>query len=51
MEREGRIGKLVDIVFSTCGNGGVLTEMKRIGEEIAGEVKRCGATAVVLPAT
>lgn len=51
MEREGCIGKLVDIVFSTCGNGGVLTEMKRIGEEIAGEVKRCGATAVVLPAT
>ncbi|HSQ04996.1 MAG TPA: glycine/sarcosine/betaine reductase selenoprotein B family protein, partial [Burkholderiales bacterium] len=51
MEREGRIRKLVDEVFSTCGNGGALTEMKRIGEEMAREVKKQGATAVIIPAT
>ena len=51
MEREGRIKQLVDEVFSTCGNGGALTEMKRIGQEIAREVKRRGATAVIIPAT
>src|SRR5450756_1990459 len=51
MEREGRIKQLVDEVFSTCGNGGALTEMKRIGQEMAREVKRRGATAVIIPAT
>lgn len=51
MEGEGRIRKLVDEVFSTCGNGGALTEMKRIGEEMAREVKKRGATAVIIPAT
>ena len=51
MEREGQIKELIDEVFSTCGNGGALTEMKRIGEEMAREVKRRGATAVIVPAT
>ena len=51
MEREGQIKELIDEVFSTCGNGGALTEMKRIGEEMAREVKRRGATAVIIPAT
>jgi hypothetical protein len=49
--REGEIKALIDDVFSTCGNGGSLNEMKRIGEEMAREVKRRGATAVILPAT
>ncbi|MCC7484877.1 MAG: glycine/betaine/sarcosine/D-proline family reductase selenoprotein B [Burkholderiales bacterium] len=51
LEREGRIKRLVDEIFSTCGNGGALTEMKRIGQEMAREVRRRGATAVILPAT
>lgn len=51
MEHEGRIKQLVDEVFSTCGNGGALNEMKRIGQEMAREVKRRGATAVIIPAT
>ncbi len=51
MERDGSIARLVDEVFSTCGNGGALTEMKRIGEEMAHEVKKRGATAVIIPAT
>jgi glycine reductase len=51
MEREGKIAKLVDEVFSTCGNGGSLNEMKRMGHEIAQELKKHGVTGVVLPAT
>jgi glycine reductase complex component B subunit gamma len=51
VEKEGGIKALIDDVFSTCGNGGSLNEMKRIGEEMAREVKRRGATAVILPAT
>ena len=51
LEREGRFKKLIDEVFSTCGNGGSLTEMKRIGEEMAVELKRRGVTAAILPAT
>jgi len=51
MEREGRIKQLVEEVFSTCGNGGALNEMKRMGQEMAREVKRQGATAVIIPAT
>jgi glycine reductase complex component B subunit gamma len=51
MEREGRIKTLLEDVFSTCGNGGSLNEMKRIGQEMARELKTRGATAVILPAT
>ena len=51
LEREGRIKHLVDEVFSTCGNGGALAEMKRIGQEMARELKGRGATAVIIPAT
>ena len=51
MEREGEIKQLVDEVFSTCGNGGALNEMKRIGKEMAQQVKQRGATAVIIPAT
>ncbi len=51
MEREGRIKKLMDEVFSTCGNGGELAEMKRIGQEMARELKQRGVTAVIIPST
>jgi hypothetical protein len=51
MAHDGQIKELVDEIFSTCGNGGALIEMKRIGEEMAREVKRRGATAVIIPAT
>jgi glycine reductase len=51
LEASGEFKKLVDEVLSTCGNGGSLNEMKRIGQEMAVEAKRQGATAVILPAT
>jgi glycine reductase len=51
LEASGEFRKLVDEVISTCGNGGSLNEMERIGREMAVEAKRQGATAVILPAT
>lgn len=51
MERKGQIKQLIDEVFSTCGNGGKLAVMQRIGEEMAEELKRKGATAVILTST
>jgi glycine reductase complex component B subunit gamma len=51
MEKEGRIKRLVEEVFSTTGNGGSLNDMKRIGQEMARELKKRGSTAVILPAT
>lgn len=51
LEREGIIGTLLDDVFVTVGNGGRLNAMKRIGAEMAAELKQRGVGAVVLPAT
>lgn len=51
LEREGIIGSLLDDVFVTVGNGGRLNAMKRIGTEMAAELKQRGVGAVVLPAT
>jgi glycine reductase complex component B subunit gamma len=51
LEREGMIGKLLDELFVTVGNGGNLNAMKRIGSEIAQILLTRGVGAVVLPAT
>jgi betaine reductase len=51
MEREGRFRHLLDEVLSTCGNGGALEDMKRIGREMATEARQQGVTGVVLPAS
>ncbi len=51
LEREGTIGTLLDDIFVTVGNAGRLNDMKRIGAEMAVELKRRGVGAVVLPAT
>ncbi len=51
LEREGMIGKLLDELFVTVGNGGNLNAMKRIGSEIAQTLLKRGVGAVVLPAT
>jgi len=45
------IGKLLDELFVTVGNGGNLNAMKRIGSEIAQLLRKRGVGAVVLPAT
>jgi glycine reductase complex component B subunit gamma len=51
LEREGVIGKLMDELFVTVGNGGNLNAMKRIGTEIAKTLVQRGVGAVILPAT
>jgi glycine reductase len=51
LEREGRIGGLLDEVFVTVGNVGSLNAMKRMGAEIAAALLRRGVGAVLLPAT
>jgi betaine reductase len=51
LEDSGVIKQVVNEVVSTCGNGGSLLEMKRIGHEMAQEAQLQGATAVILPAT
>ena len=51
LEREGVVGKLMDELFVTVGNGGNLNAMKRIGAEIANTLVQRGVGAVILPAT
>lgn len=51
LEREGRFKYLLDEILSTCGNGGALEEMKRIGREMAAAAKRQGVTGVILSAS
>ena len=51
LEREGIIGRLLDDIYVTVGNGGRLNAMKRMGAEIATILKQRGVGAVILPAT
>jgi glycine reductase len=51
LEREGVIGRVMDELFVTVGNGGNLNAMKRIGAEIARTLVQRGVGAVILPAT
>jgi glycine reductase complex component B subunit gamma len=51
LEREGMIGKLLEELCVTVGNGGNLNAMKRIGSEVAQILLKRGVGAVVLPAT
>jgi glycine reductase len=51
LERQGRIGTLLDALFVTVGNMGNINAMKKIGAEIAVALLQRGVGAVVLPAT
>lgn len=51
LEAEGVIGRLFDTVHSTAGLGMSLTNARRIGQEIAGSLKREGVEAVILTST
>jgi glycine reductase len=51
LEREGAIGQLLDELFVTVGNMGSLNAMRRIGAQIAQELRQRGVGAVILPAT
>ena len=51
LEAEGVIGRLFDTVYSTAGLGASLTHARRLGQEIAGNLKRDGVEAVILTST
>jgi glycine reductase len=51
LERQGKIGRLLDELLVTVGNMGSLNAMKRIGAEIAADLLQRGVGAVIVPAT
>lgn len=51
LQREGRIGGLLDDLLVTVGNLASLSAMQKIGAEMAAALKQRGVGAVVLPAT
>lgn len=51
LEREGRIGRVHDVFYTTTGNGTPVAAATRFGREIAAELKEAGVEAVVLSGT
>lgn len=51
LEREGRIGRLLETYFATVGNATSVAQAKRFGEEIAALLVNEGAQAVILTST
>jgi glycine reductase complex component B subunit gamma len=51
LEREGRIGRVHDVFYTTTGNGTPVASATRFGQEIAAELKEAGVEAVLLSGT
>ncbi|MHB8146084.1 MAG: glycine/betaine/sarcosine/D-proline family reductase selenoprotein B [Vulcanimicrobiaceae bacterium] len=51
LEAEGKIGQLFDAYFVTCGSVGNVTEMRRMGREIAEALKKQQIQGVIVPST
>ena len=51
LEEKGAIGRIPDQFFSVAGVGTAVADSKRMGAEIAGELKEQGVNAVVMVAT
>ena len=51
LEKEGVFSELHDEILSTCGNGGPVHVMKKVGQAMAREARAAGVEGVVLPAT
>jgi betaine reductase len=51
LEREGRVGRLHDVFYTTTGNGTPVASATRFGREIAGELRDAGVQAVLLSGT
>ena len=51
MEKEGKIGKLVDFFCTTTGTGTATNSAKRFGEEIVPVLKEANVDAVILTST
>jgi len=50
-EREGVIGRLHETFYSTCGNGSIVENIKKIGQAIAKQLKAEGVSGVILTST
>jgi len=50
-EKEGIIGKLEPIFYSTTGNAGIQTRCKEIGEEMGEQLKKRGVDGAILTST
>lgn len=51
MEKEGRIGKLYELFYTTVGNGTSVSNSKKFGAEIAQKLKDAGVSAAILTST
>ncbi len=51
LEKEGKIGSVHDLVYSTTGVATTLENSRRIGREIAAKLKAAGVDAVILTST
>jgi betaine reductase len=51
LERQGRIGRLHEALYTTTGNGTPVVTSTRFGREIAGELREAGVGAVLLSGT
>lgn len=51
LEREGRVGRLHESLYTTTGNGTPVVTATKFGQEIAGELRDAGVQAVLLSGT
>ena len=51
MEREGVIGSLHDVFYTTVGNGTAVAKAKEYGAEIAMKLQKAGVTAAIFTST
>ena len=51
MEKEGRIGKLYELFYTTVGNGTSVSNAKKFGAAIAQKLKDAGVSAAILTST
>ena len=51
MEKEGKIGSLHNLFYSTTGNGTAVLSSKKYGQEIAAKLIADGVQAVIMTST
>lgn len=51
LEKEGRIGKLFPMFYTTVGNGTAVANAKKFGLEIGEKIRKAGVQAVILTST
>ncbi len=51
LEKEGVIGKMHELFYTTVGNGTAVASAKKFGEEIGKRLLSAGVNAVILTST